>query len=96
MRKFASNRKLKDIVDIAVSKGFEVEESNSDWIYIKGSKGQFDKVAYNTCNGKFFVYSPELKATEMSEELEGQDWYDELLDIFYCDELADPFYQQYC
>lgn len=92
MKKFKGRRKLDELIQIAESKGFEIDmqkfdKEGSDFIWLRDMDGRMLQILYNTTNGHFYVYDPlsgnDPRATHLSEEFDGEEWYDELLEMFY-------------
>lgn len=91
MKKYKGSRKYDEICNDMKSKGLRVDSNDFDrggeFVYFKGAwHGHPWTIAYNTCNGHFFVYNGftgAQVATHMSTELDNEPWYMDLMDTLY-------------
>lgn len=90
MRKFKGSRKLDALIEIAITKGFEVDQvdfdKGGDWIWFRDNGKRRIHVVFNPFNGHFYVYPLSMDravASHKSSHLDDEPWYIEILEMFY-------------
>ena len=91
MKLYKGPRKLDAICEAMTGAGMTIDktglEKGGDCCQLRG--GWYDKpltIEYNIVNGQFDVFNGftgELIATNVSEDLEGEEWYAKLLEALY-------------